>query len=894
MKHVKSNIDMSYSMFIDGNKPIMQQSKGRNCKKKIKKLRRVEPKTLYHWVEDEQVTSCYDCKTEFPARSFWNGWLSGKHHCRNCGRIFCQECSKYESVLEEIKITKLVEYIKNIKQLAKNAAIAAATNTTDIPATHEKQRVCRSCFFKIQEHNRIKKLISTKRNDVRTSISKGKLLCGAVLQHLDIRDYFSIACLNTQYNKIAMRYFSKFREIQYKPYKARYDSTEKSMLLVNIRYFSSHKVWLTHFIRSVDWNNLLRSTEQRYIKEIKRVLLNRKTCDCWNLMCTRNCKPQLELEDSVLLLTNGGAYNNVELQKILLEPWKRASYEEFSCYITVLLQELPELINLHQIYSSQAIQVILEKCRRSAILSFNVFWELYLYRQGSVNLAFYEKLYNIFYNYLDNDMKIVLTQQKNLVEYFRDIFKNPYTKESMLQCKSYFDQFKKERSEILTKIHKSMCHSKISMKHYNIPVITNVRFDCIDMKFRGTRIKSSKSRPLIIPCIVRDKEGQKFKYEMLYKKDDLRQEKVIMNTIQLMDIILKREEKLDLHITTYNILPINNKEGFIEMISSSKTLYEIQKHNFTIQNYINEQDPDATVREWRTRFVNSCVAHCIISYLLGIGDRHLENMMITNKGCIFHIDYGYILGTDPKFMAPEIRNTPEMIDAMGGYDSIWYEDYKAKCSRAYNCLRRHANLFMMMLSPLYKMRPVISNTGNPFTEEIITEQVIKRFIPNENYQEAKLNFITKVEQSHTSSYKSSYFIDYFHKSKDDIYIFEDEIIEYRKKHEKNKHKKSRTKVQIYLSTDNVNTKLINKTNMLQRSYTEPMTRNNISDKSCDMKIIRERRELSAGSCQNKTNVIENEPEHDIESGTIDLEMRGSPLKFLSVSGLKSSFQSFFT
>ena len=239
---------------------------------------------------------------------------------------------------------------------------------------------------------------------------------------------------------------------------------------------------------------------------------------------------------------------------------------------------------------------------------------------------------------------------------------------------------------------------------------------------------------------------------MLYKKDDLRQEKVIMNTIQLMDIILKREERLDLHITTYNILPINNKEGFIEMISSSKTLYEIQKNNFTIQNYINEQDPDATVREWRTRFVNSCVAHCIISYLLGIGDRHLENMMITNKGCIFHVDYGYILGTDPKFMAPEIRNTPEMIDAMGGYMIVYGMKTIKQNVHVHIILRRHANLFMMMLSPLYKMRPIISNTGNPFTEDMITEQIIKRFIPNENYQEAKLNFITKVgEQSHTSA-----------------------------------------------------------------------------------------------------------------------------------------------
>ena len=33
-----------------------------------------------------------------------------------------------------------------------------------------------------------------------------------------IKDYFKIACINKLYNRISMEYFSKFREIQYKPF----------------------------------------------------------------------------------------------------------------------------------------------------------------------------------------------------------------------------------------------------------------------------------------------------------------------------------------------------------------------------------------------------------------------------------------------------------------------------------------------------------------------------------------------------------------------------------------------------------------------------------------------------------------------------------------------------
>ena len=50
----------------------------------------------------------------------------------------------------------------------------------------------------------------------------------------------------------------------------------------------------------------------------------------------------------------------------------------------------------------------------------------------------------------------------------------------------------------------------------------------------------------------------------------------------------------------------------------------------------------------RRKFIKTCVSSCVLCYVLGVGDRHLENILVTKDGQLLHIDFSYILGDDPK------------------------------------------------------------------------------------------------------------------------------------------------------------------------------------------------------------------------------------------------------
>eukprot|EP01065_Artemidia_motanka_P026693 TRINITY_DN318_c0_g1_i8.p1 TRINITY_DN318_c0_g1~~TRINITY_DN318_c0_g1_i8.p1 ORF type:complete len:818 (+),score=90.42 TRINITY_DN318_c0_g1_i8:92-2455(+) len=103
------------------------------------------------------------------------------------------------------------------------------------------------------------------------------------------------------------------------------------------------------------------------------------------------------------------------------------------------------------------------------------------------------------------------------------------------------------------------------------------------------------------------------------------------------------------------------------------------------------------------RYIASNAGYAAISYILGFGDRHLENLMLSPNGRLFHIDFGFILGQDPKLSIP-LKLRKEMIDAMGGESSPHFRVFRSFVSAVFVIMREQAGLFLSVLHAMKHVR----------------------------------------------------------------------------------------------------------------------------------------------------------------------------------------------
>jgi phosphatidylinositol 3-kinase len=124
----------------------------------------------------------------------------------------------------------------------------------------------------------------------------------------------------------------------------------------------------------------------------------------------------------------------------------------------------------------------------------------------------------------------------------------------------------------------------------------------------------------------------------------------------------------------------------------------------------------------------------VVTYILGVGDRHLDNLLLAPDGHFFHVDFGYIFGRDPKPYPPAVKICKEMVDAMGGAQSTHYARFRSYCFTAFAILRKSANLILNLVAlmvdaniPDIKHRDVHGHFLEKFRLDVTEEEAVQHF-----------------------------------------------------------------------------------------------------------------------------------------------------------------------
>ncbi|RPD66901.1 hypothetical protein L226DRAFT_452477 [Lentinus tigrinus ALCF2SS1-7] len=242
---------------------------------------------------------------------------------------------------------------------------------------------------------------------------------------------------------------------------------------------------------------------------------------------------------------------------------------------------------------------------------------------------------------------------------------------------------------------------------------------------------------------IRGSNGQI--YTFLGKKDDLRKDGRLMDFDTILNKLLKSDSEArrrQLHIRTYSVVSLNEECGLIQWVPNTVPVRNILSAHYARRGKQlwsgelragfdkvkatsnNREAAEVFVREvlslyppvmhewfaetfpeptyWltsRTAYSRTAAVMSMVGYILGLGDRHCENILLdTNCGDVVHVDFDCLFEKGQALETPEIvpfRLTQNMVDGLGvtGVEGV----FRITCEVTLRLLRENKDCLMNVL-----------------------------------------------------------------------------------------------------------------------------------------------------------------------------------------------------
>ncbi|XP_077453608.1 phosphatidylinositol 4-phosphate 3-kinase C2 domain-containing subunit alpha [Stigmatopora argus] len=276
-----------------------------------------------------------------------------------------------------------------------------------------------------------------------------------------------------------------------------------------------------------------------------------------------------------------------------------------------------------------------------------------------------------------------------------------------------------------------------------------------ELNVKACSFFNSNAVPLKLALVNADPLGEEINV-MFKVGEDLRQDMLALQMIRIMDRIWL-QEGLDLRIVNFKCISTGKDKGMVELVPSSDTLRKIQ-----VEYGVTGSFKDKPLAEWLRKynpaedeyekasenFIYSCAGCCVATYVLGICDRHNDNIMLRSTGHMFHIDFGKFLGHAQMFgsfkrdRAPFVL-TSDMAYVINGGErpTSRFQLFVDLCCQAYNLIRKHSGLFLNLLS-------LMTSSGLPeLTGSQDLKYVFDALQPHNTDAEATIFFTRLIESS---------------------------------------------------------------------------------------------------------------------------------------------------
>lgn len=262
---------------------------------------------------------------------------------------------------------------------------------------------------------------------------------------------------------------------------------------------------------------------------------------------------------------------------------------------------------------------------------------------------------------------------------------------------------------------------------------------CRRIRVEKCKTMDSKMRPLWAVFENDDPTGNDI-YFIFKHGDDLRQDMLTLQMIRIMDRLWK-QSGLDLRMNPYGCISTGNRSGLIEVVLNADTIANIQKEkgvakvmacfergsllawlkgkSFEIFNLsdpllivlicvsLDHNPTESALNSAIEEFSLSCAGYCVATYVLGIADRHSDNIMVKKNGQLFHIDFGHILGHFKEKFGIRRERVPFVLTHDFEYvitkglmkkGSARFETFQNICEQAFLILRRHGSFIISLLA----------------------------------------------------------------------------------------------------------------------------------------------------------------------------------------------------